>query len=127
MKQNTASRRSAETARQKLASIMMFDIADPELDFVTITDVEVSVDRSVMKIYVSCEKDRYDEVMAAFGRAKGKIRYLLGQALDWRVVPELYFEIDHSTDEAEKISEALKVVPPTMAVEKDDEGYPEDK
>ena len=58
--------------------------------------------------------------------AKGKIRSLLARALDWRVVPELDFRIDRSTDEAMRIARALENVPPTIGVEKDEEGYPVD-
>ena len=38
--------------------------------------------------------------------------------------PQLDFKIDRSTDQAEAIAEALKVVPETMSIEKDEEGYP---
>lgn len=124
MKQKPSSRRMNEIAREKLASIMLFEISDPELTLVTLTGVEVSIDKSVLIAYVSCDKDRYDEVMAALGRAKGRIRTLLGHALGWRVTPELVFRIDTSTDEAEKIERALENVPPTLGVEKDEDGYP---
>ena len=124
MKQNQGSRRTNEQAREKLASILLFQVADPDLALVTVTGVEVSVDRSFMRAYVSCEPERYDEVMAALGRAKGRIRSLLGRSLGWRVTPELAFAIDTTTDEAERIARALEHVPETMAVEKDEEGYP---
>ena len=127
MKQNQATRRAAETARQKLSTILMFEISDPELELVTITGVEVSMDRSFMKVYVSCEKDRYDEVMSAFKRAKGRIRSLLGHALGWRVTPDIVFVIDNSTDEAERIARALEQVPPTLSQDKDEFGYPVDE
>ncbi|WP_154025915.1 30S ribosome-binding factor RbfA [Olsenella uli] len=124
MKQTSASRRSGEIAREKLASILLFEISDPDLDLVTLTACEVSVDRSFVRAYVTCEPERYESVMAALGRAKGRIRSLLGHALGWRVTPELAFVIDTSTDEAERIARALEVVPPTMGVEKDEFGYP---
>lgn len=124
MKQNQASRRTNEIAREKLASILLFEVADPELALVTVTGVEVSVDKSVLVAYVSCEAERYDTVLAALGRAKGRIRGLLGHSLGWRVTPELVFRIDESTDEAERIERALEVVPPTLGVEKDENGYP---
>ena len=57
-------------------------------------------------------------------RAKGRIRSLLGRALGWRVTPELVFRIDTTADEAERISRALQNVPETLAVEKDEDGYP---
>ncbi len=126
MKQSAQSRRTAELAREKLASILLFEVSDPDLEMLTLTGCEVSVDRSLVRAYVSCEADRYDTVMAALGRAKGRIRSLLGHALGWRVTPELDFRIDTTTDEAERIARALDQVPPTMDVAKDEDGYPID-
>ena len=124
MKQNAASRRVNEQAREKLASILLFEVSDPALSLVTLTGCEVSVDKSVLRAYVSCEQSRYEEVTAAFQRAKGRIRSLLGHALGWRVTPELIFQIDTTADDAERIAIALEDVPPTMGVEKDEDGYP---
>lgn len=124
MKQNKGSRRTNEIAREKLASILLFEISDPDLALVTLTGVEVSVDKSFMRAYVSCEPERYESVSAALQRAKGRIRSILGRSLGWRVTPEIAFAIDTTTDEAERIAIALENVPATMAVEKDDEGYP---
>ncbi len=126
MKQNHNSRRINEQAREKLANILLFEIADPDLMLVTLTGVEVSIDKSVLRAYISCESDRYESVSAALERAKGRIRSLLGHALGWRVTPEIIFQIDTSTDEAERIARALQNVPPTLGVEKDEEGYPVD-
>ena len=124
MKQNQFSRRTNEIAREKLSWILLFEISDPDLQLVTVTSCEVSVDKSFMRDYVSCEPDRYDKVLAALKLAKGRIRSLLGHALNWRVTPELDFKIDTTTDEAERIAQALEVVPPTLGVEKDEFGYP---
>ena len=124
MKQNQHSRRTNEQARVKLANILLFEISDPDLALVTITGVEVSVDKSYLRAYVSCDAERYDEVEAALARAKGRIRSLLGRSLGWRVTPELDFRIDTTTDEAERISRALEDAPATLFVEKDEFGYP---
>ena len=124
MKQNQFSRRTNEIAREKLSWILLFEISDPDLQLVTVTSCEVSVDKSFMRAYVSCEPDRYEKVLVALKRAKGRIRSLLGHALNWRVTPELDFKIDTTTDEAERIAQALEVVPPTLGVEKDEFGYP---
>lgn len=124
MKQTAATRRLSEQLREKLGYILLFEIADPRLDLVTITGVEVAQDRSYARIFVSCDGDRYEEVLETLGAAKGRIRSLLARSLDWRIVPELDFRIDRSTDEAQAIALALENVPPTMGVEKDEEGYP---
>lgn len=124
MKQTAATRRTGEQLREKLGYILLFEISDPRLDLVTLTGTEVSVDRTYARVYVSCEPERYAEVLEALDSARGRIRSLLARSLDWRVVPELDFRIDRSTDEAEAIARALENVPATMEVEKDEDGYP---
>ena len=124
MKQTAATRRTGEQLREKLGYILLFEISDPRLDLVTLTGTEVSVDRTYARAYVSCEPERYAEVLEALDSARGRIRSLLARSLDWRVVPELDFRIDRSTDEAEAIARALENVPATMDVEKDEDGDP---
>ena len=63
MKQTPTSRRVNEELREKIANVLLFQIADPRLELVTVTDVEVSKDREVANVYVSAEASRYDEVM----------------------------------------------------------------
>lgn len=124
MKRNQNSRRMGQQAQEKLGYILLFEVSDPDLELVTLTGCEVSVDKSVVVAYISCDSARYEAVEAALARAKGRIRSLLGRALGWRVTPELVFRIDTTADEAERISRALQNVPETLAVEKDEDGYP---
>ena len=124
MKTNPHSRRSAVEAQEKLASILATRVADPALALVTVTGCDVSVDRSLVRAYVACPRGTEDEVMAAFARAKGRIRALLGRALGWRVTPELDIRLDPTTEAAERITRALRDRPPTIDTPKDDEGYP---
>ena len=65
MKQTQATRRLGEQLREKLGYILLFEVSDPRLDLVTLTAVEVAVDRSFARVYVSCDASRYDEVMEA--------------------------------------------------------------
>ena len=95
MKQTAATRRTAEQLREKLGYILLFEIADPRLDLVTLTGCEVSVDRAYARVFVSCEPERYEEVLEALASARGRIRTLLSRALDWRIVPS---SISASTD-----------------------------
>lgn len=104
MKQTPTSRRVNEELREKIANVLLFQIADPRLELVTVTDVEVSKDREVANVYVSAEESRYDEVMEGLEAAKGRIRSLVGKSLGWRVTPELRFFIDPSVDAAERIA-----------------------
>lgn len=124
MKQTSSTRKLNEVARERIASILLFDISDPRLRLVTITGCEVSIDRALCNVYVSTDVERYDEVAEGLESAKGRIRSLLGKGLGWRVTPELVFVIDTSVDEAERIAKALKNAPATLAIEKDEDGRP---
>jgi ribosome-binding factor A len=124
LKQTPQSRKLNEAARVALADILLTEISDPRLDLITVTGVEVSKDRSVAIVYVAADRSRYAAVEAGLTSARGRIRSLLGQQLGWRVTPELRFHLDTSIDEAERISHALTDVPETLAVPKDEEGYP---
>ena len=108
MRQTPASRKANETLRDKVASVILFQVADPRLQMVTITACEVSTDRSVADVYVSADKERYEEVLAGLEAAKGRIRSLVGKELGWRVTPELRFRIDKSVDTAEHIAAVLE-------------------
>ena len=109
MKQNSSSRRVNEQARQVIAETLMFEISDPRLSMVTITGCEVSFDRSACNVYYTAAPEDYEDVEAAFAKAKGKLRSLLAKKLSWRTAPELRFFVDKSVDEAERIARALKV------------------
>lgn len=108
MKQTPASRKANEQLRSKIANVILLHIADPRLEMVTVTSCEVSKDRSVADVYISADKDRYDEVMAGLEAAKGRIRSLVGKDLGWRVTPELRFYIDKTVDTAEHIAAVLE-------------------
>ena len=81
MKQTQATRRLGEQLREKLGYILLFEVSDPRLDLVSLTAVEVAVDRSFARVYVSCDASRYDEVMEALASAKGRIRSLLARPM----------------------------------------------
>ena len=111
MKQSEGSRKVNAQAREVIASILLFDISDPRLDMVTITDCEVSFDKSVCNVFYTADAKRYGEVADAFAGAKGRIRSLMAKRLSWRVAPELRFMLDQSVDTAQRISDALNSDP----------------
>lgn len=121
MKQNASSRRVNEQARQVIAEILMFDIADPRLNLVTITACEVSFDRSACNVYYTTTPDNYEEAADALRSAAGKIRFEMAKKLSWRTAPELRFHRDATVDEAERISKALAAERERMEGAEDEE------
>ncbi len=108
MKQNSANRKINEQAREIIANTLLFDVADPRFNLVTITACEVSRDRSVCNVFYTAEPDRYDEVEEAFSQAKGCIRSIMARELSWRIVPELRFKLDSSLDLGERVDAAIE-------------------
>lgn len=78
---------------------------------ITVTQVKVSPDLGVAKIYVSLfpvkEKDKMLDVIR---KSSNEIRGLLGKRIrhQARVIPELIFYVDDSLDYAERIENLLK-------------------
>jgi len=124
-KSYSRSRAAGESVREVVARILLEETADPRVDLVTVTGVDMSPDLRHANVYVTTHggEERYRDVIAGLDSAKGRIRSLLGQALVMRYVPELHFRIDPSVDDALRIGEAIRVERESGRVrDSDDEG-----
>lgn len=121
MRSTPRTRKLGETVKEALAEVLATDVADPRLDFATITSVEVSVDLKFADVYVVTHggQERYDALLAGLRSANRRIRASLGSRVALRYVPELRYHIDTSVDEGMRINEALKVVPPHVPEEEE--------
>ena len=79
--------------------------------FITISDVVMSPDLGVAKVYISMmlAKDK-TQTLEKINRGKGEIRKALGEKIrkQARVVPELIFFIDETEEKAFKMEELIK-------------------
>ena len=98
--------------RKNISDIIMFEVKDSSVGFVTVTDVDVSNDHSFAKVYVTfLGKDARNEAgLKALNRAKGFIRSELSKRLDIRRTPELTFYLDKSEEEGQHIEEILREI-----------------
>jgi ribosome-binding factor A len=101
--------RVADGVRDEVAMIIAREIRDPRLGFVTVIRVEMPVDQSVAKIYVSPMGDAKTqaESMRALHHSRGFVRKLLSQRMRTRTVPEIMFVQDKGLDNAERVSEIM--------------------
>jgi ribosome-binding factor A len=106
--------RVAEQIRQEIIPIVEYELNDSRIGFVTVTDVEVTPDLKLAKIFVSVmpsEKDNEKEKeisLQALNHAAGYIRRELGARLRLRYTPQLSFLYDHSIERGNRIEELLK-------------------
>lgn len=79
--------------------------------FITISDVDMSPDLGVAKVYISMmlAKDK-TQTLEKLNRGKGEIRKALGEKIrkQARVVPELIFIIDETEENAFRIEQLIK-------------------
>lgn len=109
MAKSIKQKRLEGTIRKNISDIIQFGIKDPNVGFVTITDVQVSNDHSFAKVFVTfLGKDaRAQAGLKALNRAKGFIRSELSQRLDIRRTPELIYVLDETEMKARHIDEII--------------------
>ena len=95
--------------QRAISEIIQFELKDPKVGFVTITDVQVTNDNSYAKVFVSFlgKQERAEAGLKALNRSKGFIRSALAKRLSIRKTPEIIFEIVHSLEQGNKIEKIL--------------------
>jgi len=95
--------------KKNISETITFKVKDPHLGFVTVSDVEVSKDFSVAKVYVSFILDD-DKIpgMQTLEKAKGFIRSELAHSLDTRRCPEIRFILDDGYEKEARLEAALE-------------------
>jgi ribosome-binding factor A len=104
------SERLAELILAEISELVVRDLKDPRLGFVTFTRVVLSPDLRHAKVFVSIlgsepEKARTLQGLAS---ATGYIRRHLGRIARLRYTPELTFLIDESMEHGAKIAQLLR-------------------
>lgn len=101
--------RLAESLKEEIAEVVGFELEDPRLEAVTVTDVEVSPDLRDAKVYVLIdgEKAEVDEALKALKNATSFVRQQVAIGLDLRHVPHLHFARDTAEENAARIGTLL--------------------
>lgn len=112
--------RVAGVLRRELAQLIQMQVKDPDLGFISVSDVEVSRDLAHAKVYITVfESDRAASSIQALKKARGFLRSQLGQSLRMRSVPELHFLHDDSVETGAKMDRLISVA---VASDGDDPG-----
>lgn len=98
--------------QKAISEIIQFELRNPKLGFVTITDVQVSNDNSWAKVYVSFlgKEERQEAGMRVLNQSKGFIRSALAKRLSIRKTPDIVFQLDDSLTKGNKIERILSDV-----------------
>jgi ribosome-binding factor A len=103
-------RRVNTLLREALSELLQREVADPRLDFVTVTDVETTSDLRQAHVYVTFlgTSEERQAGLEALDKATGYLRRHLGQKVYLRYVPELTFHLDSSIETGLRIDQLLE-------------------
>ena len=112
MKENKRQKQAAGLIQRDLSELFQRNAATwlGKPTFVTVTNVTMSPDLSVAKVYLSFVlDDKRQTMMDTLNQRKSDVRRLLGNRIGKavRVVPELIFYLDESADYASHIDQLL--------------------
>ncbi len=95
--------------KQELSTMLLRDVKDPRVKFVTITSVEVSNDLSYAKVYVSLfgSNEQQDLAWQGLQRGIGFFRTEIAKRINLRVAPILSFHKDTSMEYSAHIESIL--------------------
>ena len=98
-----------EAIKHELSNLILLEVKDPRVKFVTVTDVELSNDMSVAKVYVSTYGTDEQQEMAMRGlkHSLGFLRTEIAKRIRLRFAPELVLKRDTSLAYGEHIEKLL--------------------
>lgn len=101
--------RLAESLREEIAEVVGFELEDPRLGSVTVTDVEVEPDLRDAKVYVFIRgtKLEIDKALNALKNAAAFVRQKVAINLEMRHAPHLHFVRDTAEENASRVTDIL--------------------
>jgi ribosome-binding factor A len=102
--------RVAEQIRLELSELILREVHDPGVGFLTLTKVSVTPDLQIARVYYTTLGDEaaQRETAKALGRATPFLRRQLGARIRLRRVPELSFFYDQSIAQHDRIEQILQ-------------------
>ena len=98
-----------ELIKQEMSKMLLKELKDPRIGFVTVTDIEMTGDLREAKIYVSVMggEEKVKSSLEGLNSALGFIRREIGQRVRLRFTPEISFALDTSLDYGDHIQKLL--------------------
>jgi len=94
-----------ELLKRELESIICYELNDPRLDHITVSEVDVSKDLQTARVYIGVLEDKAKEreVMNGLDDARGFIRNQIAGRVQLRKVPDLVFRLDRTLGDVQRI------------------------
>ncbi|WP_088105133.1 30S ribosome-binding factor RbfA [Halalkalibacter urbisdiaboli] len=106
---NVRAHRVGEQMKKELSDIIMRELKDPRVSFVTVTGVDVTGDLQQAKVFITVlgSDEQKESTLLGLSKAKGFIRSEIGKRIRLRKTPEITFEFDESIEYGNRIESLL--------------------
>jgi ribosome-binding factor A len=102
------SERVAGQIRRELAKVIQMELRDPEIGFISLSDVEVTRDLAHAKVFITVfENEKAASTIKALQQAAKFLRHRLSQEMRIRSVPQLHFHHDASVETGQKMDQLI--------------------
>ncbi|WP_407307820.1 30S ribosome-binding factor RbfA [Desulfosporosinus sp. SB140] len=114
--------RLAETLKEEISQLILVELKDPRIGFVTVTSVDVANDLAHAKVYVSVmgSEEEAKASLDTLNRAAGFIRSEIGKRVRLRHAPAIVFVNDPSIQHGAHIAKLLRDVGVSDDLDKDE-------
>jgi ribosome-binding factor A len=123
---STRPSRVGDQLRAEISELLAREVHDPGIGFLTITQVKMSPDLQVARVYYTTLGDERArrETAKALGRATPFLRRQVGSRLRLKRVPSLEFFFDESIERGDRIERILHEISAERGDGAPDEGQP---
>lgn len=122
MRKTRRTSKVGENVRDALVDVFRHDLKDINVGMASITDVEVSPDLHLARVFISGLNEKETrETIQALHDARGKVRHFLGKRIRLRYTPELEFKYDETTMRAGRVEDLLAEIKKQESNKPDDD------
>ena len=109
---STRTERVSDLIKDEISRLLLREVRDPRVGFVTITGASVSPDLKAVRVHVSvlAEPEARRESLKALNAAAGFFRRALFKNLRLRFAPAVSFHLDESLDKGDRIERVLRQI-----------------
>ena len=104
--------RVADILREEISQIVGYELEDPRLTSVTVTDVRLSENLRDARVYVTISGDEAEHraALAALRHAATYVRKQVGLSLNLPRTPEIHFVRDRVEEKGERVDQLLQEI-----------------
>jgi ribosome-binding factor A len=101
--------RVADILREEISQIVGYELEDPRVTAVTVTEVRVSDNLRAARVYftVAGDEDEHRLALKALRHAAPFVRKRIGLSLNLPRIPEIYFVWDKVEEQGERVDQLL--------------------